>query len=244
MGSQAAIRDAAGRKGGYGNRLMIGSGGLFLLLAVMSAAVPAPAQMEGKTCTAFGCHADLRVKAVVHEPVARGMCNPCHVQSQPNTHEFHLSFPKETLCQACHILTLKNHVHQPVQDGRCLDCHDPHQSEFHRLLRVDPSKQLCLQCHADDPFMKKQHLHGPVGMGACILCHDSHSSWKPKLLVAQGNDLCALCHKDKMRPDREARHLHPPISRPSIAQGKRDREVRPRVRVPLRRAGRSGILPA
>jgi predicted CXXCH cytochrome family protein len=191
---------------------MIGSVGLFLLSAVVSAAVPSPAQMEGKTCTDFGCHADLQVKAVVHEPVARGMCSPCHVQSQPNTHEFHLSFAKETLCQACHILTLKNQVHQPVRDGRCLDCHDPHQSEFHLLLRADPSKQLCLNCHSNDPFLKKRHLHGPVGMGACILCHDSHSSWKPKLLVAQGNDLCAACHEDKMRRDRQARHLHPPVT--------------------------------
>ena len=60
--------------------------------------------------------------------------------------------------------------------------------------------------------MKKQHLHGPVAMGACILCHDSHSSWKPKLLVAQGNDLCAICHEDKIRRDQQARHVHPPVT--------------------------------
>ncbi len=82
---------------------MIGSVGILVLSAVVSAAVPSPAQMEGKTCTDFGCHADLQVKAVVHEPVARGMCHPCHAQARANTHEFQPSYAKEALCQACHI---------------------------------------------------------------------------------------------------------------------------------------------
>jgi len=192
--------------------MMTGSIGLFLLSTMMSAAAPTPAQMAGKTCTDFGCHADVQVKATVHDPVAKGMCNPCHNQPRAGVHEFQPGYPKETLCLSCHILPLRNYVHQPVRDGRCLDCHDPHQSEFHALLRADPSKDLCLLCHADDPFMKKQHLHGPVAMGACILCHESHSSWKPKLLVGQGNELCATCHEDKIRRDQQARHIHPPAT--------------------------------
>jgi predicted CXXCH cytochrome family protein len=191
---------------------MIGSVGLFVLATTLSAAVPSAADMEGKACTDFGCHADLQTQAVVHSPVAKGMCTPCHTQPQPETHEFHLSRPKETLCVACHIVTLKNHVHQPVQEGRCLDCHDPHQSRFHRLLRADPAKDLCLTCHADDAFMKKQHLHGPVAMGACILCHEAHSSWTPKLLVAEGDELCAICHEARIRRDQQARHVHPPAT--------------------------------
>jgi predicted CXXCH cytochrome family protein len=191
---------------------MMGSVGLFLLSAAMCAAAPSPAEMEGKTCIEFGCHADVQVQAFVHDPVAKGMCNPCHVQSQVNTHEFRLSFAKEQLCRACHIVTLKNHVHQPVGEGRCTDCHDPHQSQFHLLLRADPSKDLCLTCHADDAFLKKQHVHGPVAMGSCILCHDSHSSWKPKLLVAQGDALCATCHEGVRHRDQQARHVHPPVA--------------------------------
>jgi predicted CXXCH cytochrome family protein len=192
--------------------MMSSSIGLFLLSAMVCAAVPAPVDMGGRTCTDFGCHADLQVKAVVHDPVAKGMCNPCHMQSRPDVHEFQAGYNRETLCVACHILTLKNHVHQPVKDGRCTDCHNPHQSDFHTLLRADPSKDLCLTCHSDDAFMKKGHLHGPVATGACILCHDSHSSWKPKLLVAQGNELCATCHEDKLRRDQQARHVHAPVS--------------------------------
>ncbi|RPJ34503.1 MAG: cytochrome C [Planctomycetaceae bacterium] len=190
---------------------MIGPVGL-LLLSVSVWAAPSPAEMEGKTCTDFGCHADLQIKATIHDPVAKGMCNPCHTQARPGAHEFQPGYPKETLCLACHILTVKNHVHQPVKDGRCIDCHDPHQSEFNLLLRADPSKDLCLICHAKDAFMNKRHLHGPVAMGACILCHDSHSSWKPKLLVAEGNELCATCHEDKILRDQQARHVHPPAT--------------------------------
>jgi predicted CXXCH cytochrome family protein len=193
--------------------LMTGTVGLFVLAAVTCAVVPSAADMEGKTCIDFGCHADLQTKAFVHGPVAKGMCSPCHTQVQPNAHEFRPTYTQETLCLACHTLTLKNQVHQPVREGRCVDCHDPHQSEFHQLLRADPSKDLCLKCHADDAFMKKQHLHGPVAMGACILCHDSHSSWKPNLLVAQGDELCAICHEDRIRRDQQARHVHPPATR-------------------------------
>jgi predicted CXXCH cytochrome family protein len=49
-------------------------------------------------------------------------------------------------------------------------------------------------------------------MGACILCHSSHSSWKPKLVVDEGNKICAGCHEDRIRRDRESRHVHPPVT--------------------------------
>jgi len=45
-----------------------------------------------------------------------------------------------------------------------------------------------------------------------------------------------------LRPQTLCRN--PPISGTSVAQGGRDREVRPRVHVPLRRVGRGGILPS
>jgi predicted CXXCH cytochrome family protein len=191
---------------------MIGSVGLLVFSTVFGAAVPAPAEMAGRTCTDFGCHASLQEKAVVHGPVAKGMCTSCHAQARPETHEFRLSFPKDTLCQACHILTVRNYVHQPLRKGQCTDCHDPHQSQFPQLLRADPAKDLCLICHAGDALMKKQHVHGPVAVGACILCHEAHSSWKPKLLVAQGDELCSRCHEDRLRRDQQARHVHPPVA--------------------------------
>ena len=148
-----------------------------LLLSASVWAAPSPAEMEGKTCTEFGCHADLQVKAVIHDPVAKGMCNPCHTQSRPGVHEFQPGYPKETLCLACHILTVKNYVHKPVEDGRCIDCHDP-----------------------KDANLQKAHQDQPFAGANCIQCHDPHQSRSPKLLQAFThnpfeNKMCESYHK-------------------------------------------------
>jgi predicted CXXCH cytochrome family protein len=164
--------------------------------------------MHNKTCIDYNCHADLQSKAILHGPVNKGNCNPCHIQIKADLHQFQLSQEVEKLCQVCHTLSTKNYVHQPVTDGRCVDCHDPHQSDYQFLLKADPSKDLCLTCH--DP-MEKQHMHDPVAMGACILCHEPHSSWEPKLLVTQEKELCITCHEENIRLDKQARHIHPPI---------------------------------
>jgi predicted CXXCH cytochrome family protein len=172
---------------------------------------PPVINMQNKTCLDFDCHANMQSKAVVHGPVNAGKCNPCHIQVKPDIHQFQLSYKIEELCQTCHVLETKNHIHQPVTDGNCVGCHDPHQSDFQFVLQADPSQDLCLICHADDGFMKRRNMHGPVAMGACILCHEPHSSWKPKLLIAVGNELCMNCHEEKIRMDRQARHFHPPL---------------------------------
>lgn len=185
---------------------------LFVLSQATQAQSRTAIDMQNRTCTDYGCHADLQTKAILHSPVAKGLCHPCHPQPQSDVHSFATSDPQEAMCQACHTLILKNHVHEPVREGHCLECHDPHQSEFHFLVRADPSQALCLECHADAPFMSRPHLHGPVAMGACILCHAAHSSWKPKLVVGEGNEICAGCHEDRFRRDREARHVHPPAT--------------------------------
>jgi predicted CXXCH cytochrome family protein len=183
-----------------------------LVISSLASAESAPAvDMQGKTCIDYDCHADLQSKAFVHGPINEGNCSPCHIQLKSDLHQFELSHKTEELCQACHILLTKNHVHQPVTDGDCIGCHDPHQSDFQFMPRADPSKDLCLICHGDDPFMKKQNLHEPVAEGACILCHESHSSWRPKLLVAEGTELCTVCHEEKIQLDRQMRHVHPAL---------------------------------
>ena len=187
---------------------------VFSLLAVSpcAAAVSPPAiDMQDKTCIDYGCHADLQTKAAVHGPVSKGDCAPCHIQLKPELHQFQLSAKKEELCRVCHVLSTRNYVHKPVATGDCVGCHDPHQSDFQFMLRADPSTDLCSLCHSDDPFMKKRNMHSPVAMGACILCHESHSSWQPGLLVARGNELCTTCHEEKIRLDRQARHVHPAL---------------------------------
>lgn len=180
---------------------------LFILLLVSAQSFSA-VDMQNRNCTDYGCHADLQSNTFLHAPVKKGICNPCHMQTEPSVHQFQLSREPEELCQLCHTLSTKNHVHQPVADNRCVDCHDPHQSNFQFILRADPSKNLCLMCHDGEPFMKKRNIHGPVAMGVCILCHEPHSSWDPKLLVAQGSGLCITCHEEKIRLDKQARHVH------------------------------------
>lgn len=190
---------------------MHGVFGILVISLLASNGSPPLIDMQNKTCVDYDCHANLQSKAVVHGPVSGGNCNPCHLQLKPDLHQFQLTHKTEELCQLCHILLARNYVHQPVVDGNCVGCHDPHQSDFQFILRADPSKDLCLICHADETFMEKQNIHEPVAMGACILCHEPHSSWKPKLLVAQGNELCINCHEEKIRLDRQARHVHPPL---------------------------------
>jgi predicted CXXCH cytochrome family protein len=185
--------------------------GILVILLLGSTGGSSVVDMQNKTCIDEDCHDNLQTKAVVHGPLNTGNCNPCHLQLKSNLHQFQLTRKIEELCQLCHILSTKNYVHQPFADGNCVGCHDPHQSDYQFILRADPSKDLCLICHADDSFLKKQNVHGPVAMGACILCHEPHSSWKPKLLVAQGIELCITCHEEKNWLDIQSRHIHPPL---------------------------------
>lgn len=185
--------------------------GILLVSLLASAEGPSVVDMQDKTCTDYECHASLQDMKVVHGPVARSNCTACHVPLKVDFHKFELA-REEGLCALCHVMSTRNYVHQPVAGGDCTGCHDPHQSDFRFMLRADPSQDLCLSCHADDPFMKKQGVHGPVATGACILCHEPHSSWNPKLLVAQGNSLCMSCHEERIRLDRQAHHVHPPLN--------------------------------
>ncbi len=186
--------------------------GLLAVSLLVSAEKAPVIDMQDKTCTDYDCHADLQSKTVVHGPVDRGNCHSCHVQLKADLHQFELSHGKDELCVQCHVLTLRDHIHEPVADGNCVGCHDPHQSDFRFMMLADPSQDLCLICHGNDSFMNKQSMHGPVATGACILCHEPHSSWKPKLLVARGMKLCETCHEEKIRRDRQARHVHPPMN--------------------------------
>ena len=46
----------------------------------------------------------------------------------------------------------------------------------------------------DNITEKKPLLHGPVEAGQCGSCHKPHGAKEPKLLLAQGTDLCLGCH--------------------------------------------------
>ncbi len=86
-------------------------------------------------------------------------------------------------------------IHKPVPEGQCLGCHNPHGAANREMLRSDNVGQLCASCHGDVTKGRKQ-AHGPVASGNCAACHNSHTSDFPKLLVAEGPDLCLGCHKE------------------------------------------------
>jgi predicted CXXCH cytochrome family protein len=209
-----ATRGGVKRALGVSAALMLATSGLGTAVPAVPESQPhEPVDMQGKGCTAAGCHADLQQKKMLHGPVAQGTCKACHAQAAPQVHTFDYTHPREKLCEACHVVNLKNFVHKPLRDGQCTGCHDPHQSDHRFILKADPAQTLCLSCHDKEPFLQSKHIHGPVAAGACILCHESHSSWNPKLVIHQGRELCLFCHEDVDRRLAAARHVHPPAQK-------------------------------
>jgi predicted CXXCH cytochrome family protein len=207
-GKQVALGVVGSLWMGYLGLILSGSAQPPAASAPAGAASKKPVDMQGKTCTAAGCHDTLLTKKFVHGPVAQGTCPACHEQAEPAQHAFRPSYPPESLCKVCHIVQDKNYVHTPSLKGDCGGCHDPHQSDYRFMLREDPAQKLCLLCHDKDPFMKLDHLHAPAAAGACILCHESHSSWYPKLLIREAAELCRFCHADVRERVAQARHVH------------------------------------
>lgn len=61
------------------------------------------------------------------------------------------------------------------------------------MLRGKRYADACRSCH-QDVAGGHDHVHGPASAGACGACHAPHSSPLPKLLVADGRELCLRCH--------------------------------------------------
>jgi predicted CXXCH cytochrome family protein len=127
--------------------------------------------------------------------------------------------PKNETCTFCHKLDLQDNpvIHKPVASGDCLPCHDPHGGATGKFLRGSSMSQLCNQCHKDMTDGKK-FVHGPVAAGACEACHQPHASQNPKLLVAQGKDLCFGCHKEMADQMKAARVTHKPVMEGECSQ--------------------------
>ncbi len=83
--------------------------------------------------------------------------------------------------------------HEPFIQGECLSCHDPHGSSDNTMLRGKKYADACTTCH-QDVTGAHDTVHGPASAGACGACHAPHASIYPKLLHAQGRDLCLRCH--------------------------------------------------
>lgn len=156
-------------------------------------------------CT--GCHnphgSDNRglLKNNVHAPVARGLCNQCHMEATSVT-PLKTKSEGMSLCRGCHNDMVnktfdKNRIHWPLLSKRaCLSCHNPHAADDKGLLR-EPMAQLCYKCHTDTMRRQQKNAskHEPVAEGRCGECHDPHGS-NYLFLTKKDNkfDLCTDCH--------------------------------------------------
>ena len=185
-------------------------------------AAPAKQRPAARTndCTAAGCHAEQKQFKFQHGPVAVGACDTCHTYADVKQHTFTLKAQKAELCTFCHIGGGGGKgavVHKPVTDGDCLGCHNPHGGSTRSILRKDDMATLCAECHKDVTQGRK-HLHGPVASGSCAACHSAHRAPFPKLLAAQGKDLCLSCHDQMQHQVETAKVVHKPVKEGDCAQ--------------------------
>jgi predicted CXXCH cytochrome family protein len=168
--------------------------------AVVHGAIAAtrPTQVVARdSCTTSGCHQEVKNYKVLHGPVNVNACDACHKVVDPAKHTFELARSKTETCTFCHQIDTHGDkvIHKPLADGQCLGCHNPHGGSSNKFTRGNSMRELCATCH-QDPVGSKSHVHGPVAAGACDSCHAGHSSKFPKLLPAQGRDLCLTCHNE------------------------------------------------
>ncbi len=153
-------------------------------------------------CTTSGCHSKQVEFAFLHAPVAAGACDVCHRYDDETKHTFTLRREGAALCSFCHIGKVDTgglHVHKPVEEGKCTGCHSPHGSTQRRLINAPTTSQMCLGCHAS-LLEGRPHVHSPIAKGDCLGCHKAHSSVLPKLMVAEGRELCLGCHSNVGHP--------------------------------------------
>ena len=171
-------------------------------------------------CTTAGCHVQEKQFKFQHGPVAVGACDTCHTYANEKQHTFTLKAQKAELCTFCHIGGGGGKgqvVHKPVTDGDCLGCHNPHGGPTRSLLRKEDMASLCATCHRDITQGRK-HLHGPVASGSCLACHGPHRAAFPKLLAAQGKDLCLSCHDQMQHQIESVKVVHKPVQDGDCAQ--------------------------
>ncbi|MFO0831702.1 MAG: cytochrome c3 family protein [Phycisphaerales bacterium] len=157
---------------------------------------PAPKTLVPREgCVTAECHPGIKSRPVLHGPVRVNGCDGCHKVVDGAKHTFEPLRGRHDLCSLCHAPEPSTSpvVHEPFAQGECLACHDPHGSTETRLLRGSRYADSCLKCHADVTGAH-DNVHGPASVGACGACHQPHAARLPKLLNAEGRDLCLRCH--------------------------------------------------
>lgn len=156
---------------------------------------PAPStNVPREGCVTTECHPGIKAKPALHGPVRVNGCDACHRLTNESKHTFEAVRQRSETCTLCHAPEAAENpfVHEPVARGECLSCHDPHGGTSTRFLRGQRYADTCAACHKD--MTSHDRVHGPALAGACGACHEPHSSKRPKLLNADGRDLCVKCH--------------------------------------------------
>jgi predicted CXXCH cytochrome family protein len=103
------------------------------------------------------------------------------------------------LCFRCHsekrVELSKPGAHEGSK-GDCLVCHTPHAAND-RNLSAGPERAACLACHDTiERTAKTSRTIHPLKAekGKCSICHEPHQTEVPRLLRADGLDLCRKCH--------------------------------------------------
>jgi predicted CXXCH cytochrome family protein len=189
---------------------------LAMLLATPALAAdkaPRPTKpVDPRSCVTAECHADVKQRQVLHGPVNVNACEACHTSVDPIKHTFKPTREGGALCTFCHEITIPQGavVHKPLTEGQCVSCHDPHGGFDTTFVRGKTMNKLCATCH-DDVSAGKKSVHGPVASGACGACHAPHTASKPKLLVAEGRDLCLSCHQEMRTQLDQVKFGHKPV---------------------------------
>lgn len=160
--------------------------------------LPAPTvDVPRESCVTAECHPGIKQRDVLHGPVRVNACESCHQPVDPSQHTFARPANNADACSLCHaIATIPVEgpiVHAPFSQGACLSCHDPHGGIGLSMLRGTRYADACSACH-QDVTGAHDTVHGPASVGACGACHRPHTAQYPKLLSAQGRDLCLKCH--------------------------------------------------
>ena len=139
---------------------------------------------------------------IVHEPVADGECEECHVAAS-SAKPFALKNSGYELCEGCHYDMIiealnKRRVHWPLLDKRgCINCHTPHASAEEGLIE-DSMLIVCGRCHTDTVARQERSEteHPPVAEGECTECHSPHGS-DELFIISEPSyiELCEGCHE-------------------------------------------------
>ncbi len=177
-----------------------------------STASPPATAVPREGCVTTECHPGIKDHQFLHGPVRVNGCDACHTLTDPARHAFEPVHSRAEMCALCHSPEVPEggFVHAPFAQGDCLSCHDPHGGHESRLLRGTRYADACAACHADMTGAH-DHVHGPASIGACGACHQPHASRLPKLLNAQGRDLCLKCHLRTGMEIERAPVVHAPV---------------------------------